>query len=158
MLLEAGRGDKRAASLFNRNGGRETLLSYGVSAEAYDSASLAELADIISEYVPKSHMEFMASFLPFYDEGDYFFVHAGVRPNVPLSEQKSSDLRWIRREFLDYDRRHEKMIVHGHSVKEDVDERSNRIGIDTGAYRTGTLTAIYIEGGQYYFIQAKEDG
>ena len=74
------------------------------------------------------------------------FVHAGVRPGVPLDRQKLSDLRWIREEFLDAEPSHDVTIVYGHTISEVVDEAPGRIGIDTGAYITGRLTALGLEG------------
>src|SRR3546814_11407598 len=77
------------------------------------------------------------------DIGDYAFVHAGIKPGVPLAEQKPEDLRWIRDEFLSSRKSHEgKIVVHGHTLMLEVDEHPNRIGIDTGAYHSGRLTAI----------------
>ena len=78
--------------------------------------------------------------------GDYAFVHAGIRPGVPLAEQKQSDLRWIREPFLDHRGTHERIVVHGHSITAEVETTSARIGIDTGAYMSGTLTALGLEG------------
>ena len=85
--------------------------------------------------------------------GDYAFVHAGVRPGVPLDQQKTSDLRWIRDEFVGQRGDLEKVIIYGHTIYEDVDERGSRIGIDTGAYDSGKLTAIGLEGGERWYLQ-----
>src|SRR3546814_2471487 len=78
--------------------------------------------------------------------GEYAFVHAGIRPGVPLDKQALTDLRWIREEFLEDASDHGKMIVHGHSITAEPDEQSNRIGIDVGAFRSGTLAALGVEG------------
>jgi serine/threonine protein phosphatase 1 len=82
------------------------------------------------------------------------FVHAGVRPKVPLDEQNEDDLLWIRELFLNSKSYHGKMIVHGHSVTDEPDFRSNRIGIDTGAYRTGVLTALGVEDNEQWIVQS----
>jgi serine/threonine protein phosphatase 1 len=78
-----------------------------------------------------------------------------VRPGVPLPEQKQSDLRWIRQPFLDHADDHGFIVVHGHTIASQVDVRGNRIGLDTGAYRTGVLTAIGLEGADRWFLQTE---
>lgn len=78
--------------------------------------------------------------------GDYLFVHAGIRPGVSLDRQSRRDLLWIRDSFLLSTRDHGVVVVHGHTVSESVEDRGNRIGIDTGAYATGRLTALGLEG------------
>jgi serine/threonine protein phosphatase 1 len=85
--------------------------------------------------------------------GDYLFVHAGIRPGYPLSAQSQSDLRWIRRPFLADRSDHGFVVVHGHTISEQVDEQVNRIGIDTGAYQTGVLTALALEGERRWLLQ-----
>jgi len=87
--------------------------------------------------------------------GDYLFVHAGVRPEVALEEQRPADLRWIRDPFLDHPRPLEKMIVHGHTVTEAPEMRAHRIGIDTGAYQSGVLTAIGLEDGERWVLDTR---
>ena len=86
--------------------------------------------------------------------GDYLFVHAGIRPGIALAEQAQADLRWIREPFLDHPARHELMVVHGHTIARDVEERSGRIGIDTGAYKHGVLTALVLEGVERRLLQS----
>lgn len=152
-LLSAANGNRRAAALFHKMGGRETLLSYGVSAQDYDSADTAEIIDMIRSAIPPDHLRWMRDLRLSYEVGDYLFVHAGIRPGVPLHSQLSSDLRWIRNEFLESSEDHGMMIVHGHSVTDQVDERPNRIGIDTGAYASGRLSAIGLEGSDRWILQ-----
>jgi serine/threonine protein phosphatase 1 len=84
--------------------------------------------------------------------GDFLFVHAGIRPDVPLDDQDPNDLIWIRDEFLDCTLGHERFVVHGHTPVPHPDIRSNRINIDTAAWRTGTLTCIAIEGSTILFL------
>lgn len=132
-------------------GGLETLASYGVPA----SLLLMEgklLAEELRRYFPESHLAFIESFEDRFVVGDYLFVHAGIRPGVPLDQQKPEDLRWIRGEFLEDKRRHEHMVVHGHTIAEQPQIRPNRIGIDTGAYRTGVLTALALEGSERWLL------
>lgn len=153
LLMRAWEGDPRAAGVFNRNGGRDTMLSYGVDPNVYDDASLEELVEIMRSAIPRSHIEFLRSFQDWIVAGDYLFVHAGIRPGVPIEEQDVSDLRWIRGDFTRYEGTHDKMVIHGHSITEEVDDQPNRIGIDTGAFMSGRLTAIGIEGTERWFLQ-----
>ena len=111
-----------------------------------------ELAEWALNNVPRTHVDFMSDFEDMIEMGDYLFVHAGVRPDVPLEEQDISDLRWIRTEFLDFPNLLPKLVVHGHTITENVDERCNRIGIDTGAYQSGKLTAIGLEGSERWYL------
>jgi serine/threonine protein phosphatase 1 len=89
------------------------------------------------------------------DPEDYLFVHAGVRPGVPLERQRPEDLLWIRDEFLRSDADHGKVIVHGHSISEEPVLRANRVGIDTGAFATGRLTCLVLEGNQRSFLSTQ---
>lgn len=146
MLVSLHRGDRRYASPFHRNGGRATLLSYGVDPDDYDAWTLDELTDRIPDIVPRSHIDFMADLPTHYRCGDFFFVHAGIRPGVPLDRQDRSDLLWIRERFSASDEVHEAIIVHGHEIVDAVEEKFNRIAVDTGAYSTGRLSALVLEG------------
>ena len=152
ILIRAWEGDRKAAGLFHRVGGRETLLSYGVTEAEYDACDLGDLAELVAQHIPVEHVTFMRNFIDQWRCGDYLFVHAGIRPGVPLDEQSGSDMRWIRREFLDDPRDHGLMVVHGHSITEHVEERNNRIGIDTGAFASGRLTALGIEGTERWVL------
>jgi serine/threonine protein phosphatase 1 len=89
--------------------------------------------------------------------GDYLFVHAGIRPGVAVEQQDRKDLRWIRDPFLSDTKEHGFVVVHGHTIEEEVQERTNRIGIDTGAYRTGVLTALGIEADQRWFLTGRAE-
>lgn len=137
---------------FLLHGGRETLLSYGYDPEEYMAATLEEVCDKLPDLVPHHHIDFLESLEHQVRIGDYLFVHAGIRPGVPLEEQAGSDLRWIRREFLEDRRDHGCVVVHGHTITDEVDEQDNRIGIDTGAFATGRLTAIGLEGTERWFL------
>jgi serine/threonine protein phosphatase 1 len=152
VFLRALRGDKRALRLLLRIGGRETLLSYGVSTRDYTNLDFEELLDLIISKVPDEHIEFLGSFETSIEIGDYLFVHAGIRPGVSIEAQSAADMRWIRDEFLRHRDSHGKLVVHGHSVSEDIDIRPNRIGIDTGAYASGRLTAIGLERDERWFV------
>ena len=155
LMLRAIDGDRDALKLFSRVGGRETMQSYGVGQAEYDSADYDELAALMQTRIPQSHVAFLRRLEDVVEIGDYAFVHAGIRPGVPLAEQKPSHLRWIRGEFLDHRDPHPRFIVHGHTITDAVDEQSNRVGIDTGAYASGTLTAIGLDGSERWFIQTR---
>ena len=118
-------------------------------------AALRQGHAALVEAVPKSHVEFLQS-LPFsLTFGDFFFCHAGIRPGVEIDQQRQSDLRWIREPFLFDDTDHGFVVVHGHTIRPEVEIRPNRIGIDTGAYRTGVLTALAIEGSDNWLLDTR---
>ncbi|WP_375250993.1 metallophosphoesterase family protein [Sphingomonas sp.] len=154
VLLSALEGERQALRLFCRVGGRETAISYGISGEDYDRYDFDELIARLDELVPASHRDFLRAFEDMIELGDYAFVHAGIRPEIPLDQQRGSDLRWIRETFLDYRRPHPRIIVHGHTISEEVDRQPNRIGIDTGAYATGRLTALGLEGSDSWVLHS----
>lgn len=153
LMLRTCAGDKRSAGLFNRVGGRETLLSYGVDPADYDAADLEQLTRLAAEAVPPDHLDFLRCFADRVQFGDYLFVHAGIRPGFALDEQERSDLRWIRREFTEHDGDFGVLVIHGHTIVDAVEERHNRIGIDTGAFASGRLTAIGLERGERWYLQ-----
>lgn len=152
-LLKVLKGSRTAAGLFDKIGGRETLLSYGVDAAAYNDMDLSDMIDAAQTLVPAYHVSFLETCIDRLSIGDYRFVHAGVRPRVAFDDQKPSDLRWIRTEFLDHPRPFDGFIVHGHTVVDDIDERLHRLNLDTGAYASGRLSAVVLEQSQRRFIQ-----
>jgi serine/threonine protein phosphatase 1 len=152
LLLRCHDGDTRAVPVFDRAGGRETLLSYGVSDQDYDDADPEEMAALIKDHVPAEHIAFLRGLSDYVEMGDYLFVHAGIKPGVPLDKQLPDDLRWIREKFTGSNVDHGVKVIHGHTITETIDLQSNRIGIDTGAYATGKLTAIGLEGEDFWFI------
>lgn len=127
-------------------GGVDCVRSYGVDADQLVRMSDHAALGALSRAIPKEHVAFIEGFGDTFRFGDYLFVHAGIRPGLPLDRQDHADLRWIREPFLSYRGNHGFMVVHGHTVTETVDERANRIGIDTGAYSGGPLTALVVEG------------
>jgi serine/threonine protein phosphatase 1 len=129
-----------------RLGGIETLLSYGVVPTISTEQRLIAAVQIaFQQALPASHFRFFGGLKNQFSCGDFFFVHAGVRPNVNISEQKEEDLLWIRGEFLSFQNDFGKIVVHGHTPVLGVDIRSNRINIDTGAYNTGLLSCLVLE-------------
>ena len=148
--------DKGVLRHFLKHGGRETILSYGIPKKEYNDASIDSLQASLQELVPQEDRDFINGFEEWIAIGDYAFVHAGIAPGVPLEEQKRRDLLWIRERFLAHDEPHPQIIVHGHTIFKDIDERSNRIGVDTGAFRFGRLTAVVFEGHTRRYIQSVE--
>lgn len=139
-----------------RCGGQETLLSYGIDTRSEALATLQQVQAAMRGHFPSRHRQFIASFEDRVSIGDYLFVHAGIEPGVPTEEQSPRTLRWIREPFLSHHDPHSHIVVHGHTIRHEVDEQTNRIGIDTGAYCYGRLTALVLEGTQRRFIHAVE--
>ncbi|WP_209781302.1 metallophosphoesterase [Azospirillum agricola] len=135
-------------------GGDATLASYGLQAPAPDAPPehLLEAQRLLNAALPPHHRNFLASLRSHLTIGDYHFVHAGVRPGVPLDRQDDGDRLWIRNEFLSSRTNHGKMVVHGHTIAPEPELRANRIGIDTGAYATNRLTALVLEGTDRRFL------
>lgn len=155
VYLGAATGEEKHVRFFCKIGGRETILSYGVTLDEYRNMESEELAERVGNLFPRSHIDFVSRFENRIVFGDYAFVHAGIRPGIPLEEQKISDLRWIREDFILDDEPHDKVIVHGHTISEAVEECHNRIGIDTGAYETGQLTALCLESNKRWYLQTE---
>jgi serine/threonine protein phosphatase 1 len=134
-------------------GALPTLASYGLTPTINaDPKEQAELSTSLCNAIPKSHSQFLAGLKLCFTCGDFFFVHAGVRPGTPLSRQREEDLLWIRDEFLLHEDPFEKIIVHGHTPVMEPDVRNNRINIDTGAYATGRLTCLRLERDKVEFV------
>lgn len=144
---------------FLRHGGRETVLSYPVDRGAYAEADFEGVQALMREAIPPADLEFIRGFEDVIRIGDYLFVHAGIAPEVPIEEQRPGDLRWIREPFLSHSGDHGCVVVHGHTITDDTVLRPNRIGIDTGAYFSGRLTALCLEGtGRWLIETSDEDG
>jgi serine/threonine protein phosphatase 1 len=143
---------------FLRHGGRETLLSYPIDPAEFAEANFAETQRLMTAAIPAEDRAFMATFEDQITIGDYLFVHAGVRPGVPLDAQRLADLRWIREDFIDHRTPFGPIVVHGHTITAEVDIRTNRIGIDTGAYNSGRLTALGLQGPDRWLIEASGAG
>jgi serine/threonine protein phosphatase 1 len=139
--------------VWRQNGGLPTLTSYGLKPTLNPSpAEQQELAKEFARVVPAAHRKLLAELPLSFRCGDYFFVHAGVRPGVALKDQKEEDLLWIREEFLFHERDFEKIIVHGHTPMPEPEIRSNRINLDIGAYATGKLACMVAEADTIGFI------
>ncbi len=135
-------------------GGRDTLASYGVQAprgrnlEAWKAAQ-----QTFHDVLPEEHLRFLVDLETCAVFGDYVFVHAGLRPRVPLEQQSEEDMLWIREEFLRAPPWSSQVVVHGHTPCPEPIEGPARIGVDTGAYATGVLTAVRLEADQRRYIQ-----
>ncbi len=138
-------------------GGMETLVSYGVKVPQGRVGDdwIDGVHEQFSAALPKTHLAFMHNLELCHEVGDFFFSHAGVRPGIRIEDQQAADLLWIRDPFLGSKRFHGKLVVHGHTPQEQPVIKTNRIGIDTGAYITGALTAIVIEGTTFRFLQSR---
>ena len=136
--------------LWRSFGGMETLRSYGVIHG--EGASWNDTRAAFAMALPPAHLDFLKNLKLHHVEGDYFFVHAGVRPHVRLEEQQEYDLLWIRDEFLGSDASFGRVVVHGHTPTRDPVIRENRIGIDTGAFYSNRLTALMMEGRSLHLL------
>jgi serine/threonine protein phosphatase 1 len=137
------------------NGGGATLASYGIAAaiDPFDALwQLDELRADLRRRLPAHHQAFLRGLALDHREGGYLFVHAGVRPGVALAAQSAEDRIWIRDEFLSSDADFGAFVVHGHTPRPDPVVKKNRIGINTMAYRSGTLTCLALEGAERRFI------
>ncbi len=152
VLLRIIGGETSLVPSWLRFGGAQCLESYGGDARRVAQSPESEALEAIRAAIPVQHLKFLESFVDTCRFGDYLFVHAGIQPNVPIDEQLQADLRWIREPFLMDDTDHGCVVVHGHTISEAVEERENRIGIDTGAYRTGVLTALAVEGRDRWYL------
>ena len=153
-LLAVLDGETRWLESWLGYGGRETLASYGVPADLLWRGGRAEIAAAVQAYIPDDHKSWLKDRPLSIRQGGYLFAHAGIRPGRELDDQKPKDLLWIRSEFLDSEADHGAVIVHGHSITPRPEDRHNRIGIDTGAYFSDTLTALGLETGERWFIQS----
>ncbi|MDP6344012.1 MAG: metallophosphoesterase family protein [Alphaproteobacteria bacterium] len=153
-MLQGFRNGVREGMNWLYNGGNATLHSYGVRPPqgARGDQDLEEARAAFLEQLPATHAQFFDDLRVCHEVGDYFFAHAGVQPGVPLHLQTQEDMIWIRNEFLNSRQDFGKIIVHGHSITPEIEETANRIGIDTGAYITGTLTALALEGGERRYL------
>jgi serine/threonine protein phosphatase 1 len=145
--------DKPVVARWLKLGGVATLLSYGVkTCHHADPMSEQNIAAAFRRAIPDRHRRFIEGLALSFTCGDFFFAHAGVRPGIPLGVQSQRDLLWIRDDFLLHEEDFGKIVVHGHSPEMAPDIRRNRINIDTGAYATGRLTCLVLEGEQMRFL------
>jgi len=144
VMLDCYDGATGSLDAWLQFGGVETLESYGLGRDDIFGAP-ADVSAAMRRVIPTAHIRFLKAFDDYVRIGDYVFAHAGIRPGVPLEEQSSRDLRWIRRGFLDDTGDHGCVVVHGHTIVPEVQLLSNRIGVDTGCFHTGRLSAVVLE-------------
>jgi serine/threonine protein phosphatase 1 len=142
--------DPMVGEAWRNFGGLETLHSYGITHTP--DKPWAQTRSEFAAVIPREHLEFFKNLKLHFTVGDYLFVHAGLRPRVPLEQQSETDMMWIREEFLDSSVNFGRIVVHGHTPSNIPIERTNRIGIDTGAYMTDNLTALVLEGKTRRFL------
>lgn len=149
--------DPLTAAAWLQFGGVETLQSYGVTVPENRAEPLnhVQLRDALLDLLPAAHLDFLTRLPTRYETKDQIFVHAGLRPGTALTGQVDEDLLWIRDDFLDYEGSFEKLVVYGHTWTSDQPEVSeHRIGLDTGAYETGVLTAARFVGNDVDFLRS----
>jgi len=129
--------------LHPRLGGGTTLASYGVKNPADRPIAPVHAEAVMA--VPPAHRTFLANLPTLYQRGDCAFVHAGIRPGIPLADQTETDLVWIREPFLSDPRDHGPLIVHGHTALTEATDYGNRLNLDSSAAYGGPLTAVVIE-------------
>jgi serine/threonine protein phosphatase 1 len=163
MMQALASREPRAVDLWLQNGGSETLRSYGIDparpGERFEPGRSrltaregAAAMESFSAALPPSHRAFLAGLALWHKEGGYVFVHAGIRPNVPLARQRDEDLLWIREPFLQSTDDFGFVVIHGHTVRPEPEIRPNRIGIDTGAYVHGRLCCSVLDGAERRFL------
>jgi serine/threonine protein phosphatase 1 len=145
--------DPEMLSAWKKIGGLSTALSYGITSRRGDGPQIhSEMAATLQQLMPESHKRFLRNLDLSFTCGDFFFVHAGVRPGVQLQNQTAQDLLWIREDFLLHEQHFGKIIVHGHTPVDEPEIRPNRINIDTGAFATGRLTCLVLENDEMRFL------
>jgi serine/threonine protein phosphatase 1 len=148
--------DVEVGSAWLYYGGLATLVGYDIDVGDYPWRNEIEMMRLQTELrrrLPVRHRRFLQGLPLHHGEGDYLFVHAGVRPRIPLDRQVREDLLWIRDEFLASPADHGRVVVHGHTITPKPEILPNRIGIDTGAYATGQLTCLVLDGQERAFLQ-----
>lgn len=155
VLLRILKGEESLLESWLKFGGLECIKSYGVDPRSIQSLAPNEKLIAIQRAIPPEHVRFLESFVDTCRFGDYLFVHAGIQPGVQLDQQRQVDLRWIREPFLLDETDHGFIVVHGHTIRPELDVRPNRIGLDTGAYRTGVLTALVIDGSRTWVLDTR---
>ena len=154
VLLRVLEGESALIQKWCWFGGRECIASYGADATEFARLDEQEALEQVRALVPQDHVDFLMSFADSCRFGDYLIVHAGIRPGVEFEQQSQEDLRWIRAPFLNHAGDHGFTVVHGHTIVPEIVETENRIAIDTGAYRSGRLTALIIDGRERRYLAA----
>jgi serine/threonine protein phosphatase 1 len=155
MFLKAYHGDLSVLGPWLSYGGREALLSYGISQDLLQLGEPEQIHLAMRKCIPAHHIRFLEAASDCVEFGDYFLVHAGIDPVVPLSRQNRENFFWMREPFLSYPKPLEKIVVHGHTIEPEVTQQPHRIGLDTGAYAGGALSAVCLEGTSRHILSWK---
>ena len=156
MMLRALRGDEATIRGWMRVGGVETVESFGVAA-LVEGVDAVPFVAALNRAMPDAWERWIQSWPLTFRSGDYFICHAGIRPGLALAKQSRNDLLWAREAFLIDTRDHGAIVVHGHTISEEVELRPNRIGLDTGAYRSGVLSAVCLDGADVAVLAVRGD-
>ena len=157
-MVQAYDGVVTAVGPWLRFGGMATLASFGVSYDDIEPENTFKMMRLMRDVIPAEVIDWLRHAPLSYTVGDYFFVHAGVRPGIALASQHMSDLLWIREGFLDSKADHGAVVVHGHTIESGpVQLNGNRIGLDTGAYLNGRLAALGLEGQDQWVIEVTDE-
>jgi len=153
MFLRFAQGDFEIAQAWLSLGGTAALASYSIRTLGYtDKAQMQTLHSEVQSKVPSEHIAFLENTVLSATFGDYYFVHAGIKPGVPLEKQDPIDQMTIRGAFLFCEDEFDKVIIHGHTIRPEPEVKHNRIGIDTGAFATGCLTCLILDGSSHTFL------
>jgi serine/threonine protein phosphatase 1 len=152
-MLEALDGNFEMARTWLGVGGQAALQSWGLDFGLLENGTIEDVIVAARAVVPAAERSWLCRMRTSYQIGGYYFAHAGIRPKVSFDKQTAQDLLWIREDFLNSRNDHGMIIVHGHSISADVEVMKNRIGIDTGAYKTGKLTSLCLQGYSRWFLQ-----
>jgi serine/threonine protein phosphatase 1 len=142
-------------------GGRETLASYGAREAGTLRGGQPGHAGMLDYLVPAEHRAFLEALPVLLETPDHIFVHAGLRPGVPLARQTDADLVWTRTDFATSYAEFGKLVVHGHTPRDEVLITPSRIALDTGAFATGVLSAVRLRRGavpQLFDTRARAGG
>ena len=156
LMLRSAQGDQFAQDLWLENGGLQTLESFEIDPPR-EHEDAVDFGERLTRMLPERFLSLLAEAPTHFESGHYYFVHAGVRPGVQLKKQTDFDKFFIRDEFTSSTQWHGSMIVHGHSIVPAVEEQDNRIAIDTGAYKSGKLSCLCVQGTTRSIITATLD-
>ena len=158
MLLDFMAGKRNSLYIWLGNGGLETLESYGIDMNSYIDHSM-ELKDEelirkqFTRLLPFSHKNFFNQLILNYEWGNYFFVHAGINPDLPHEKQEKETMLWTReKNFFNPKMTCSKIIVHGYTPVEKIEKYPYRINLDTGSFYSGKLSCLKIENGKLSFL------
>ena len=163
MLLDV--LEEKNNSLYNwiSNSGLETIESYGEDLSKYIDENLEltfekKIVTKIKKFLPKAHFNFFNNLKLYHIWNNYLFVHAGINPNLSIEKQQKETLIWTReKSFLDPLMTYDKIVVHGHTAKENIEKFPYRINLDTGSFYSGKLSCLLIENKQLSFIDTLSD-